>query len=168
MHESIEATTVLFKKLGLLDMVREIDHDETFLGCGRQSEQLDRDLLLNNGVLVVRTDELTNFIEEGMLEVWVVACLIRTVVQKLGNRDNGHSQVNGEPLSKLVQEYIRRAEECDLRVARPSLDEATSEVALVDTLDLLEDSVHYYNFSILIINAFVRQLLYIRFMRKSY
>jgi hypothetical protein len=47
-------------------------------------------------------------------------------------------------LGKLIQEDIRRAEECDFWVDWPSFNEASSsDIAFTEIFDSLEDTVHF-------------------------
>ena len=75
MNEGIETTAELFEKLGLVLLVWEVNEDAAFLGSRRKSEELDRDLLLNDLGIVAITDDFSDLLEEWVLEVWIVTAL---------------------------------------------------------------------------------------------
>ena len=97
MDESVQTATVLLEKLSFLRLVWVVNKDEAFLSSRGKSEKLDRDLLGDDFLLVARSDDLTDFIEEGVLEVGILVCFTGGVLHELGNGHDGHTYINGEP-----------------------------------------------------------------------
>lgn len=95
--ESVQTATVLLEKLSFLRLVWVVNKDEAFLSSRGKSEKLDRDLLGDDFLLVARSDDLTDFIEEGVLEVGILVCFTGGVLHELGNGHDGHTYINGEP-----------------------------------------------------------------------
>ena len=94
MDEGVEATLVLLQKLSLIQLVREINENKTFLSSRCESEQLDGNLLLSDLIFVTFTDDFSCPLEEWMTKVWVVVRGLRCIVHQLRDRHDRNTKIN--------------------------------------------------------------------------
>ena len=138
-HECVHAATELFEHLCFAYVPREVDQDEAFLGVWRESQHFEWDLFVHDVLNLSVVEHFLDFHEERVREICVGSCLCLHVLQDLGHRNDWNSEIDGQTLRNFLSEDIRRSEDGDLGVRRPSLDEmpVSVEEALLQPISQL-------------------------------
>jgi hypothetical protein len=81
--------------------------------------------LLDEALSVLSINHVSHTKEEGVRELLGLTSLFDNIAEDLIHGDYGHSEVDSKALGNLILEDVRRTEENDLWLNRPTADEAT-------------------------------------------
>lgn len=94
-HTGVHSTSVLLQHFNLEHVSGEVDEDESFSGCVIESEELERDLLLDQAVLVALLEHALHSEEERVIELVHLPSQLLDIAQDGLHRDEGHAEVDG-------------------------------------------------------------------------